>query len=231
VLDLAAATGETGFLAASRLGDEGRLISSDFSPQMVQAAEDVARELGVANADFRVLDAEQIELDDDSVDGVLCRWSYMLFGDPLQALRETARVLRRGGTLAFSTWGQSARNPWMTLSAGIMIERGLMPPFSSSGPGMFALPDAETIASLLADAGVGEVEIEKMEISWHLEDANELWTFASELQGPVALSIGQLGEPERQDVRAAITERAAAFADDSRYELPGLSINVAARPA
>jgi ubiquinone/menaquinone biosynthesis C-methylase UbiE len=35
-LELAAGTGETGFLAASRLGEQGRLISRDFSPQMVQ---------------------------------------------------------------------------------------------------------------------------------------------------------------------------------------------------
>src|SRR5919197_5745152 len=46
ILDLAAGTGETGFLVAERLGPEGRLISSDFSPQMVGAAERVAKELG-----------------------------------------------------------------------------------------------------------------------------------------------------------------------------------------
>jgi len=54
LLELAAGTGETGFPAASRLGEEGRLISSDFSPQMVQGAEHVAKELGISNAEFRV---------------------------------------------------------------------------------------------------------------------------------------------------------------------------------
>ena len=231
LLELAAGTGETGFLAAARLGQEGRLISSDFSPEMVRAAERVAGELGVTNAEFRVLDAERPDLCDGSVDGVLCRYSYMLTGDQLGALRETRRVLRAGGRVAFSTWGDPARNPWMTLSARVMIERGLIQPFSSEGPGMFALPDGETIAPLLAEAGYGQVEIEEMEVSWRLEDVDELWIFASELQGPVALAIGQLSDPEQQDVRAAIKERAAAFADGGGYELPGLSINVAARPA
>jgi SAM-dependent methyltransferase len=228
LLDLGAGTGETGFLASDRLGQDGRLISSDFSPEMVRAAERVAEELGVTGADFRVVDAERIELDDGSVDGVLCRFGYMLMGEPLRAFRETRRVLRPGGRLAFSTWGEAARNPWMTFSAAIIIERGLMEPFSSDGPGVFALPDAETIVPLLTAAGFDQVEIDEMELSLRFEDADELWVFASELQGPVALAIARLDDAERQDVRAAIEERAAEFATGGGYELPGLSINVVA---
>jgi ubiquinone/menaquinone biosynthesis C-methylase UbiE len=229
LLDLAAGTGETGFLAASRLEEDGRLISSDLAPQMVQAAERVAKELGVSNAEFRVLDAERIELDDASVDGVLCRYSYMLTGDPLQALRETRRVLRPGGRVAFSTWGEPGRNPWMTFSAGLMIERGLMQPFSPDGPGMFAMSSTETIVPLLTDAGFGEVEIEEMELTFRFHDSDELWIFASELQGPVALAIEKLEDEERQEVRRAIERRAAEFVADRGYELPGLSLNVVAR--
>lgn len=51
-----------------------------------------------------------------------------------------------------------------------------------------------------------------MELRWRLEDADELWIFASELQGPVALAIAKLDDTERQRVRAAIEERAAEFA-------------------
>jgi SAM-dependent methyltransferase len=228
LLELAAGTGETGFLAAGRLGEAGRLISSDFSPEMVRAAERVAKELGISNAEFRVLDAGCIELDDASVDGVLCRYSYMLMGEPLRALRETRRVLRPGGRVAFSTWGEPGRNPWMTLSAGLMIERGLMEPFSSDGPGMFAMPDAETITPLLTEAGFGKVEVEQMEVSWRFDGSDELWIFASELQGPIALAIESLDDEERRAVRAAIEERASQFATDGDYELPGLSINVVA---
>jgi SAM-dependent methyltransferase len=44
-----------------------------------------------------VMHAERIELDADSVDGVLCRFGYMLMADPEAALSETRRVLRPGG--------------------------------------------------------------------------------------------------------------------------------------
>ena len=229
LLELAAGTGETGFLAARRLGAEGRLISSDFAPEMVQAAERVASELGLANVEFRVLDAEQLELADACVDGVLCRFSFMLMGDPLRAFRETRRVLRPGGRLAFSTWADPSCNPWMTLSARLMIERGLTEPFSSDGPGMFALPDADTVVPLLSEAGFGEIEVEDMELQWRFDDRDELWTFASELQGPVALALAELEEEERAAVRAALEGHAAEFGADGGYELPGLSLNVAAR--
>jgi SAM-dependent methyltransferase len=163
---------------------------------MVQAAKRVATEFGIANVDFRVLDAEQLELEDASVDGVLCRFSFMLMSDPLRALRETRRVVRPGNRLAFSTWSDPGRNPWMTLSAR-MIERGLMEPFSSDGPGMFALADADTIVPLLTAAGFAEIEVEEMELRWRLDGPDELWTFASELQGPVALAIARLDRHER----------------------------------
>ena len=51
-----------------------------------------------------MLDAEQMDLDDDSVDAAVCRWGYMLMADPAAALRETRRVLRDGGALAFAVW-------------------------------------------------------------------------------------------------------------------------------
>src|SRR5262249_59649528 len=88
ILDLAAGTGETGFLAASRLGPEGRLITSDLSPGMLEAAERVAAGLGVTNAEFRVLDGEHIELPDASIDGGVSRVGYVLKGDPPRALAQ-----------------------------------------------------------------------------------------------------------------------------------------------
>jgi ubiquinone/menaquinone biosynthesis C-methylase UbiE len=107
ILELAAGPGDTGFLAAARLGKGGRLLATDFSPTMVEVARRRGRELGLTNVDYRVLDAERMDLEDASVDGVLCRWGYMLMADPAAALRETRRVLQRGGRLVFSVWGRA----------------------------------------------------------------------------------------------------------------------------
>src|SRR5688500_12993445 len=102
ILDVAAGTGDLGFLAAERVGDEGGVICSDFAPEMVEAARRNGAARGLENVEFRVLDAESMDLADNSVDGVVSRWSYMLMADPGKALGETHRVLRDGGTLAFA---------------------------------------------------------------------------------------------------------------------------------
>ena len=101
ILELAAGTGVVGFAAAELVRPGGRVLVSDFSEAMVEAAERRAAELGLGleNVECRFLDAEQLDLPDDLADGVLCRWGYMLMSDLQAAFAETRRVLRPGGRL------------------------------------------------------------------------------------------------------------------------------------
>src|SRR5829696_4616322 len=124
VLELAAGLGDTGLMAARLVGESGRVIITDFSPQMVAAAHRRAEEMEVENAEFRSLDAERMSLEANSVDGVLCRWAYMLMIDPARAFAETRRVLRPGGRLAFSVWAARERNPALSLAGGILVKLG-----------------------------------------------------------------------------------------------------------
>ena len=224
ILELAAGTGETGFLAAAHLGPEGRLISSDRSPKMVEAARRGASELGLANVQFRVIDAERIELGDAAVDGVLSRFGYLLKGDPPPALREARRVLRPGGRLAFSVWAGRERNPWMTVPAAVMVELGHMPARVPDAGDPFARRSAAGVAQLLSEAGFAEPELEELPMSYRFADADELWAFVSELRGPIALAIGDLGDSDREAVRAEIEARATATAGGG-FALAGVSLN------
>ena len=78
VLELAAGLGDTGLMAAPLVGESGRVIITDFAPEMVNAARRRAEEMSIQNTKFRVLDAERMDLETDSVDRILCRWGYML---------------------------------------------------------------------------------------------------------------------------------------------------------
>src|SRR5215831_17751033 len=149
VLDLAAGTGETGFLAAPALEPGGRLITADREQGMVDAARRAAAELGVTNAEFRVLDADALDLPDASVDGVLNRFGYILRGDPPPALAEIRRVLRPGGRLAFAVWAAREVNPWMTVPADVMVERGHLRPPDEAERRLSARRNPESIRRLL----------------------------------------------------------------------------------
>src|SRR4051812_27443137 len=162
VLELAAGQGDLRFALAPILGETGRLISSDFSAAMAEIARRRSAELGLTNVDHRILDAERIELADDSVDGVLCRWGYMLMPHPAAALAETRRVLRAGGRLVLSVWSSADRNPWISLAGRILVAHGRMPPAEPGEPGMFVLGDMEMLSRLVEAAGFANVRMENV---------------------------------------------------------------------
>ena len=208
VLDLAAGTGETGFLAAELLGPSGRLISGDREPGMVEAAERLGARLGVTNAEFRVLDGARLELADASVDGVLNRFGYILRGDPPPALGEIRRILRPGGRLVFSVWAARELNAWMTVPAEVLVERGHLRDQTEEELKLSARRNPGAIRVALADAGFGDPEIEEIPVAYRFADAEELWFFVSELRGPVALALAGLPEGEREAAIQAEIEAA-----------------------
>src|SRR5215211_4496232 len=127
ILDLAAGTGVVGFSAAALVGPTGRVIVSDFASAMVDVASRRAEELSLDNVECRVLDAEHLDLPDGSVDGVLCRWGYMLMADAAAALRETRRVLRTDGRVACAVFAGPEHNPWAALPSRVLQQRGQIP--------------------------------------------------------------------------------------------------------
>ncbi len=225
VLELAAGVGDSGLSAARLVGESGRVLITDFAPEMVAAARRRAAELGVANAEFRVLDAEHMDLGTDSVDGVICRWGYMLVIDPAAAFAETRRVLRPGGRLAFSVWGASASNPWASLVGPILVSRGLMAPPDPVAPGIFALADPARIRDFVTAASFAEPEIEAVPTHRTFADFDAYWRYLNELAGAISPILRSLSQDDRAEVREQVRDTAAPFATDRGYDFPGLCLN------
>jgi SAM-dependent methyltransferase len=225
ILELAAGVGDTGFLAAQALGDEGRLISTDFAEQMVAAARQRGEELGLTNVDYRVMDAERMDLEDNSVDGVLCRWGYMLMADRAAALAETRRVLRDGGRLVLSVWGEAPRNPWAALAGAALVQGGHMEQPEPKAPGIFGMADPEEIRAQLSAAGFADPQIDAVNVEYGFDDFEDYWRFLNELAGGVAMVIEQLSDDERESVRDQLRGWSAGFQSDGGLAMPGMAQN------
>jgi SAM-dependent methyltransferase len=228
VLELAAGVGDTGFAAARRLGSTGTLITTDFSEQMVNAARRRAGELGISNAEFRTLDAERMDLDDGSVDGVLCRWGYMLMSDPAAALAETRRVLGENGRLALSVWGDPKQNPWASIPARALLELTGAEPPDPLAPGIFAMASEERTRDLLIGAGLEPERVETVEMAWSFESLADYWHYLIDVKGAIAMVVRSLPEADQAALSTEIGRRLEPFADGEGYRLPGMCLNVLA---
>jgi SAM-dependent methyltransferase len=226
LLELAAGVGDTGFEAAEVIGGSGRLITSDLSPAMLDAARRRGAELGLGNVDYRVINAERITLDDDSVDGVLCRFGYMLMPDPAAAFAETRRVLRPGGRVALAVWGAMERNPWIAIAGISLGQRGhIPPPPPPPAPGPFSMASAQRVDGLLREAGFKEVQVEEICGAFAIADADDYLGLIGDTAGPVGVVLQGLGDHDRADVRGDVEDALRRFAvDGGGYELPCVAL-------
>jgi SAM-dependent methyltransferase len=229
LLELAAGLGDTGLMAARLLGETGRVIITDFTPEMVAAARRRAEELSVENAEFRTLDAERMDLETDSVDSVLCRWAYMQMIDPAAAFAETRRVLRPGGRLAFSVWAERERNPTLSLAGNVLVELGHTPPPDPQEPSAFFLADPERIRKLVEGAGFAEPEIEEVSFRWRFASRDTYWRYLTETAASASRILRSLSPEAQNTVRKRVHEAARPYYSGEGYDFPAVCLNILAR--
>ncbi|MCS7178737.1 MAG: arsenite methyltransferase [Anaerolineae bacterium] len=148
VLDLGSGGGLDCFLAAQRVGPTGRVIGVDMTPEMVERARAVARQLGLSNVEFRLGYLEDLPVEDESVDGVISNCVINLSPDKPRVFREMFRVLRPGGRVSIAD----------------MVAKGSLPPSLRENPEAWnacigGALEMEEYARYLEEAGFTEVEI------------------------------------------------------------------------
>jgi ubiquinone/menaquinone biosynthesis C-methylase UbiE len=159
VLDVAAGTGDQTIMAARRIGPTGYVLATDISTSMLKLASDAAREEGLTNVETRVMDAENIDLDADSFDSVICRQGLMLFSDPAKALVGMRHVVKPKGRVVALVWSTEEKNPYQGLPFAIVRRIGNMPAPTSGRSGLFTLGEPLLLEDVFRAAGFLEVAI------------------------------------------------------------------------
>ena len=169
VLDLGSGGGLDAFLAADQVGESGKVIGVDMTPEMIRRATDAAREAGYTQVDFRQGRLEAMPVDDATVDAVTSNCVINLVPDKAQVFREIARVLRPGGRFVISDVVLDGRLPdalvrdltaWVGCVSGAMMREDYLDAVRSAG-----LTDIEILNDVDFLAALGDTLPEELRVS------------------------------------------------------------------
>jgi SAM-dependent methyltransferase len=222
VLELASGLGDTGLVAAAKVGETGSVVLSDAAENMLERLRERTR--GVENVEVKELFMEGLKFDTACIDAVLCRWGYMLLLDPRAALQETRRVLAPGGRVSLAAWTSHTDNPWTGATLPGLRDRGLLGDPERDGPQMFAWRDPHTITEALGDAGFFDPIVEQVDLTFEYANFDEWWDARLDLSPDFTNVIGELSPEERDELTEELESDLRSFTQpDGSLRLPGRS--------
>lgn len=223
VIELACGTGAVTEKVAAAVGPGGALLATDLAPSMVSETARRMQAAGLSQVETARLDAADLG-DLGPFDAALCALGLMYAPDPAAAIAEMTRVVRPGGRVVASVWGERRKCGW----AGIF---GIVDARVSSDvcPRFFALGAAGALAGVFRACGLEAVEEHRLEVRLGWSDAEDALG-AAFLGGPVALAHSRFDDQTAQEASAEYLESIAAFrCDDGSYSVPGEFVVAAGR--
>jgi SAM-dependent methyltransferase len=221
VLDVAAGTGESTLMTARRVGPNGYVLAADVSASMLNVAAEAVRQAGLANVETRVMNAENIELDSDSFDAVICRMALMLFSTPGKALNRMRRVVKAGGKVAVMVHAALERNPYHAIRQETVRRLGNIPWPAPGEPWMFALGAPGVLEGLYREAGFQNVSAHAAPIRRGFPSAAAAVGSMRKGAGDLKELMTELKEVDREIAWAEIEEKFKRFEGPNGLEIPG----------
>jgi ubiquinone/menaquinone biosynthesis C-methylase UbiE len=221
VLDLAAGAGGQSLLAARRVGTTGAVLITDIAANILAFAAENAQNAGLHNVQTRVMDAENLELADQTFDAAICRLGLMYLPDQAKALRGIYRVLKPGGKVAALVFSPAEKNPFFALPVAIIRRRAQLPPPLPGQPGPFSLGESGILARLYQQAGFRAVQTQRVAAPLRLPSAAECVRFERAAFGALHQMLAGLPQAERESVWHEIEQTLRQFEGPRGFEGPG----------
>ena len=215
VLDVACGTGLVTFPAAQAVGPGGSVVGTDLSQDMVTRAAEQAGALGVTNATFERMDAEDLRCEPHSFDLVLCALGLMYVPDPQKAIAEMHRMVRAGGRVVVAVWGARSRCGWAEIFP--IVDRRVA---SEVCPMFFQLGTGDTLQQTMQAAGFSETGVERISATIAYSSDEEALG-AAFVGGPVALAYSRFDDETRDSAHREYLDSIAPYRCGDGYAVPG----------
>ena len=227
ILDMASGPGEPAMMIAHLVGRQGKVMGVDLSEKMVELAIRSAKEKGMDNLDFRVMNCEKLELPAGSFDAVVSAFGFQIFTDPEKAARESYRVVRDGGRFACCIWSTGDRVPYLHAIIGPMLahaepdETGYIPtPYEIGGDG--------EMVRFLEQTGFKDAAEVRVEQEFRFRDAEEYLDVI--LRGtPIGHSLSEETAEVQHEVIESTRANLAKWTQSGGIAIPGECVFVTAR--
>ncbi|WP_193369874.1 class I SAM-dependent methyltransferase [Pelagibius marinus] len=222
ILDLCCGQGNL----TARLTESGAKVEGlDFSPTMLEKAARAA-----PAASLRQGDAQNLPYGEASFDAVTCNFGIPHVPDYNRVLSEVRRVLRPGGTFAFTCWAAPEANPaFGTALRAIKTHADLSsaPP----QPDFFQFAHRETAETLLQAAGFRLAAHDILHFTWRLDAPGDLFDIYANATVAVSMLLKSQSAEIVDRIRGEMTAKVEAdFAADGGYVVPVPAAMIVARP-
>jgi ubiquinone/menaquinone biosynthesis C-methylase UbiE len=230
VLDIGSGDGDPAIPAALRTGPTGRVIATDVSEAMLRRARQRVDRLELGNVEFRVMDAERLDLPDESVDAVLARFVLMFVPDVERALQEVRRVLAAGGRFATCVQASAERSPAIYgLPIQVAMDTLRVPQSLPNVPSLFRYADPAPLQDLLYRSGLREIGTELFQMEYRWSTLDEYIGILRSQCAPLHELLVDRDDATRDRVWAAIARAAARYVErDGSVRMPHKTIMFAA---
>lgn len=220
VLDIAAGAGEQSITAAKKVGPSGYVLATDISSNILEYAKQMAQQAGIDNIHTRVIDGENLTVEDETFDAVISRVGLIYFPDQQKALKEMLRVLKPGGKVAAIVYSTPEKNKFFSVPVSIIRNRAKLPPPLPGQPGPFSLGAEGIIEKAFSQAGFKNVKSELVDSPLRLSSAKECVRFEKESFGALHQMISSLSDSEKESVWEEIERELQTFESETGFVGP-----------
>ena len=231
VLDIATGIGEPAVTAARKVGQSGKVIATDISPQMISLGRTRAKSLGLEKIiEFRESDAEMLDFPKSTFNAVLSRWGLMFLPDLATSLAVIRQMLVPGGILSAAVWSSPPKVPLLDIVFSTVRKQVSAPLPPPGTPGPFALADQELLKQRFIDAGFKEIRIQTVQVTFDFDSAESHTRFHQKIAAPIHAMLAGQTEERKREIWDAVTDAISPYADShGRINIDNEAICVAGR--